>query len=160
MKEKCGRGKLWPRCERRRCRSLAISPIHNKKIINTQVNWKEKEEKDWVKNHIVSRYWGWYWKIRDTGCSGKSVLFSTTFQNFATSPSPALGFYWLYRTWSANKSDCKLRYLAQMSCSPTCNGYGLQLIGKKKHNFSWRPCIYFDRPETKSWTKLENCRLG
>ena len=43
--------------------------------------------------------------------------------SLATSPSPALGCYWLYRKWPANKSDCTLRSLVRMSCSPTFRGW-------------------------------------
>ena len=40
-----------------------------------------------------------------TGCSLNIVFFSKNFQNFGTSPSPALGCYWLYKKWLTNKSS-------------------------------------------------------
>ena len=52
----------------------------------------------------------------------KYCVFSKNFHYLATSPSPALGFYWLYKKWSANKSDCSLRSLTKTSSSPTCRG--------------------------------------
>ena len=36
-------------------------------------------------------------KVLTTVCSGKLVFFREFYQCFATSPSPALGYYWLYR---------------------------------------------------------------
>ena len=38
---------------------------------------------------------------------------------FVTYPLPALGCYWLYRKWPANKSGCTVRSLLRMRCSPT-----------------------------------------
>ena len=35
-------------------------------------------------------------------------FFSKNSRKFATSPSPALGCYWLYKKWPANRSDCTL----------------------------------------------------
>ena len=40
------------------------------------------------------------------GYSGKILFLSKNFQNFETSSSPALGYYWLYRKWPANWSNC------------------------------------------------------
>ena len=43
-----------------------------------------------------------------TGCSSNIVFFSENPRKFATSPSPALGCYWLYKKFPANRSDCTL----------------------------------------------------
>ena len=43
-----------------------------------------------------------------TGCSLNIVFFCQDFLKFATSPSPALGCYWLYKKLPANRSDCAL----------------------------------------------------
>ena len=43
-----------------------------------------------------------------TGCSLNIVLFYKNSRKFATSPSPALGCYWLYKKSPANRSDCTL----------------------------------------------------
>ena len=46
-------------------------------------------------------------------------FYSNNFRYFATSPSPGLGCYWLYRKWTANQTvrvHSDLR--SQMSCSP------------------------------------------
>ena len=56
-------------------------------------------------------------------------FFPKNFQYFATFPPPALGSYWLYRKWPANKSDwtlrSKIRWVALLYA-----GDGLQWIGK------------------------------
>ena len=49
----------------------------------------------------------------------KNWVFSLNFQNFATSPSQTLGYYWLYRNWPVNSSDCTLRSFERMRSSPT-----------------------------------------
>ena len=36
------------------------------------------------------------------------VYFSKNSRKFATSPSPVLGCYWLYKKLPANRSDCTL----------------------------------------------------
>ena len=52
----------------------------------------------------------------------KYCVFPRIFHYFGTSPSPTLGWYWLYRKWQANKSDCTLRsdelisYMQGMGC--------------------------------------------
>ena len=69
---------------------------------------------------------------------GVQDIFSTNFQYFATSPSPALGCYRLYRKWPVNRSDCTLiscrsdflSYMQRFCCSDV----------EKKHNCSWIPC--------------------
>ena len=38
----------------------------------------------------------------------KYCVFSKNFQYFVTSPSPALGCYWLYGKWPANRSECTI----------------------------------------------------
>ena len=43
-----------------------------------------------------------------TGCSSNIVFFPKNSRKFATSPSPALGCYWLYKKLPANRSDCTL----------------------------------------------------
>ena len=43
-----------------------------------------------------------------TGCSLNIEFFSKNSRKFATSPSPALGCYWLYKKLPANRSDCTL----------------------------------------------------
>ena len=40
-------------------------------------------------------FWLLMWHFFDTGCSLNIVFFPKNFQYFATSPSPALGYYWL-----------------------------------------------------------------
>ena len=65
------------------------------------------------------------------------LCFPNKFHNFAISPTPQLGCYWLYRKWSANRSTCTLRSLARMSCSPLFRG-GVVVLGK----FFCTPCMY------------------
>ena len=43
-----------------------------------------------------------------TGRSLNIVFFSKNSRKFATSPSPALGCYWLYKKLPSNRSDCTL----------------------------------------------------
>ena len=43
-----------------------------------------------------------------TGCSLNIALFFKNSGKFATSPSPAFGFYWLYKKLPVNRSDCTL----------------------------------------------------
>ena len=45
------------------------------------------------------------------GCSLNIVFFSKNSRKFATSPSPALDCYWLFKKLTANRSDCKLALL-------------------------------------------------
>ena len=90
------------------------------------------------------------------GCSLNFVFFfSKNCLYFATSPSPSLGCYRLYKNGQPNKSDCTLGSLARMSCSSTCRGWvwnlspssnsdgdGLQWIGKNT-NFNEHTVLYF-----------------
>ena len=57
----------------------------------------------------------------------KYCVFFENAKYFATSPSPALGCYWLYRKWPANKSDCTLRSQIR-SVAPLLAGDGMQSI--------------------------------
>ena len=70
------------------------------------------------------------------------MFFSKNSRKFATSPSPALGCYWLYKKLPANKSDCTLvlRWELWRSLSAMKAREGLQWI-VKKHNFSWTPPV-------------------
>ena len=45
-----------------------------------------------------------------TVCSLNIVLFPKNSRKFVTSPSPAPGCYWLYKTLPANWSDCTLAF--------------------------------------------------
>ena len=44
----------------------------------------------------------------NTGCSLNIVFFSKNSRKFATSSSPAIDCYWLYKKLPANRSDCTL----------------------------------------------------
>ena len=59
---------------------------------------------------------------------------------FATSSSPELGCYWLYKKLLANRSDCTLalRWELWRSLTAMLAREGLQWI-VKKHIFSWTP---------------------
>ena len=74
----------------------------------------------------------------------KYCVFSKNSRKFATSPSPALGCYWLYKKLPANRSDCTLALHWELWRSLTAMKAreGLQWI-VKKHNFSWTPCTKY-----------------
>ena len=73
----------------------------------------------------------------------KYCVFSKNSQKFATSPSPALGCYWLYKKLPANNSDCTLalRWELWRSLTAIWAREGLQWV-VKKHNFYWTPFTY------------------
>jgi len=82
-------------------------------------------------------------KLSATGCSLNIVFFPKNSRKFATSPSPALGCYWLYKKLPANWSDCTLALRWELWRSFTAMKAREWLQRNlKKHNFSWTPCIY------------------
>ena len=93
------------------------------------------------KSGVLIDEWGLIYEPakKFTGCSSIIVYFSKNSRKFATSPSPALGCYWLYKKLTANRTLALFwelwRSLTAMKARP-----GLQWL-VKKHDFSWTPCI-------------------
>ena len=69
------------------------------------------------------------------------VVFVKKSRKFATSQSPALNCYFLYKKLPANRCDCTFALCWELWRSLTAMKAreGLQWI-EKKHNFSWTPC--------------------
>ena len=65
------------------------------------------------------------------------VFFSKNSRKFATSPSPALGCYWLYKKLPANRSDCTIALRWELY-----SDVGEVAVKCEKHNFSWTPCSF------------------
>ena len=66
---------------------------------------KKRRENIWV-------HWTYFTSVHhNTGCSLNIVFFSKNFKYFVISPWSALGCYWLYRKWPANKGGCTLRWV-------------------------------------------------
>ena len=92
-------------------------------------------------NRTINIFFDAHMTVYSTGCSLNIVYFSKNSRKFATSPSPVLGCYWLYKKLPANRSDCTLalRWELWRSLTAMQAREGLQWI-VKKHNFSWTPC--------------------
>ena len=72
----------------------------------------------------------------------KNCIFFQEFSKFVNSPFTAQGFFWSFRKWSANMSDCELTCV-ENSCK--CEGYsGL-----------WNITIF---PEHQLWRTVSICR--
>ena len=65
-----------------------------------------------IQGDVQAGFWIRPWLLlllESTGCSLNIVFFSRILK-FATSPSPVLGCYWLYKKLPANRIDCKLAW--------------------------------------------------
>ena len=72
----------------------------------------------------------------DTGCSLNIVFFSKNPRKFATSPSPSLGCYWLYKEGVTVHSHC-------VESLQRCRREGGIAVKCEEHNFSWTACSSF-----------------
>ena len=80
-----------------------------------------------------------------TGRALNIVFFSKNSLKFATTPSPALRCFWLYKKLIANRLFTRIALRALTVSYSDVAREGLQWI-VEKHNFSWTPCINFVHP--------------
>ena len=81
---------------------------------------------------------------RPTGCSINIFFFPRILQKFATSPSLALGCYWLYKKLPANRSDCTLAFRWKLWRSQRCRrGRGSSEL--------WKNTIFPAHPVPMRW---------